>query len=222
VAAGIECAAQELAAGDLFLLTYWGHGGQVPDRNDELESDRADETWLLYNRQLVDDELFALWAKFQLGVRMLVLSDSSHSGSVQKAMDGDAPDAVATRETADAQSPRYRAMPRDVMIATYRAHANLYDAIQEAVPSSVVSEIGATVLLISGCGNDQLSLDGFTNGLFMENLLATWADGTWNGGGYRHFHQDIRSHMPASQQPNFMQVGLANPDFEQQSPFTIG
>ncbi len=222
VVGAIERAARELAPGDLFLLTYSGHGGQVPDRNDEGEEDRSDETWLAHDRQIVDDELYASWAKFQPGVRILVLSDSCHSGTVTRRIEADVPDQVSTREAAAAQSPRFRALPRDVMIATYRAHADLYDGIQEGVPTAERADVDATVLLISGCRDDQLSLDGFSNGLFTENLLAVWENGTWAGGGHPQFHEAIRSRMPDRQQPNYTQVGSPNPDFEQQTPFTIG
>ena len=221
ITSAIGRAAQELGPGDFFLCTYSGHGGQVPDRNGD-EEDRSDETWVAFDRQLVDDELYALWGAFQPGVRLFVLSDSCHSGTVTRAIEGDVPNVVGTRATADAQFPRFRAMPRDVMIATYRAHAELYDEIQQSLPSSGNAEIGAAVLLISGCRDDQLSLDGFSNGLFTENLLATWAEGAWDGGGYPQFHEAIRSKMPASQQPSYFVVGAANPDFEQQSPFKIG
>lgn len=220
VIAGIERAAEELAPGDVFLLTYAGHGGQVPDRNDD-EEDHSDETWLAYDRQIVDDELFALWAKFRPGVRILVVSDSCHSGTVTRRIDADVPDPVSTRANAAGQSPRFRAMPRDVMVGTYRAHAELYDGIQQACPTAEKTEVGATVLLISGCQDDQLSLDGFSNGLFTENLRAVWADGGWTGGGHAAFHETIRSRMPDSQQPNYTQVGAPSPEFESQNPFTI-
>ncbi len=223
VTAQIESAAGELDAGDFFFLTYSGHGGQVRDTNGE-EEDSSDETWLLYDRQLVDDELYALWAKFDPGVRILVLSDSCHSGSVVKAIEADVPDVVATRESADAQSPRYRAMPKDVMMATYRSHQKAYDDIQKATPASEQLQdggIGATVILISGCRDDQLSLDGFANGLFTENLLGVWNDGAW-AGSYSTFHEAIRSQMPATQQPEYLVVGSANDAFEQQDPLTIG
>src|SRR5262245_41530262 len=59
VIAAITNAAKTLKAGDRFLLTYSGHGGQVPDRNgDEAKQeagelgewpDRYDETWVLYD-----------------------------------------------------------------------------------------------------------------------------------------------------------------------------
>lgn len=221
VIAAIERAAGELGQGDLFFCSYSGHGGQVPDRNGEDEEDRSDETWLAYDRQIIDDELFALWGKFAPGARILVLSDSCHSGSVIRNIEADVPDPVSTREKADAQSPRYRALPRDVMIKTYRAHAELYDGIQKQVPNSDQADPDATVLLISGCRDDQLSLDGFSNGLFTENLRAVWNDGAWEG-GHAQFRETIRARMPAKQQPNYMAVGAPNPDFEQQKPFTIG
>jgi hypothetical protein len=131
------------------------------------------------------------------------------------------PDAVKTRENAAAQSPRFRAMPLDVMVKTYRANAALYDGIQKQVPEPD-GEPGATILLISGCQDDQLSLDGFSNGLFTENLRAVWTDGAWSGGGYAAFRDEIVARMPADQQPQYSRVGAANDGFEQQKPFTIG
>jgi hypothetical protein len=222
VFSAIEGAAGELGQGDLFLCTYSGHGGQVPDRNGEGEEDRSDETWVAYDRQIVDDELYDLWGRFAPGVRILVLSDSCHSGTVTRDIEAEVPDPVSTREKAAAESPRYRAMPRDVLIATYRANAKLYDAIQERVGGAEQADPAATVLLISGCRDDQLSLDGISNGLFTENLRAVWDEGAWDGGGYAQFREAIRSRMPAKQQPNYLRVGADNPGFEQQKPFMIG
>jgi hypothetical protein len=219
---GIKTAAGELEQGDIFFLTYSGHGGQVPDRNGDEEEDRSDETWVLFDRQLIDDELFALWRTFKSGVRIAVLSDSCHSGSVLKNIDADVDDVVATAERAAQQSPRYRALPRDTMVATYRQNRALYDAIQDAVPSSSESDekVSATALLISGCQDDELSRDGFSNGRFTEELLKVWSDGAWKG-SYPDFHEAIRSGMPTEQQPNYQVVGSANADFEHQNPFTI-
>jgi hypothetical protein len=221
VLAAIERAAGELDRGDLFLCTYSGHGGQVPDRNGEGEEDRSDETWVAYDRQIVDDELYALWSRFAPGVRVFVLSDSCHSGTVVRDIEAKVPGPVSTRQKAAAESPRYRALPRDVMIATYRANARLYDAIQERLPGAERADPAATVLLISGCRDDQLSLDGFSNGLFTENLRAVWADGAWEG-GHAEFREAIRARMPAKQQPNYLRVGATNPEFERQKPFTVG
>jgi metacaspase-1 len=222
VLTAISDAADELSAGDLFFCSYSGHGGQVPDRNDEREADRSDETWVAYDRQIVDDELYVQWGRFAPGVRIFVVSDSCHSGSVTRRIDDqDVPDPVSTRDKAAAESPRYRAMPRDVMIATYRTSADMYDEIQRRVPGAEQADPKATVLLISGCRDDQLSLDGFSNGLFTENLLAVWNDGAWEG-GYPEFRETIRARMPDRQQPDYYPVGAPNPVFENEKPFTIG
>lgn len=77
--------AATLQAGDFFLLTYAGHGGQVPNAaGGDTESDSMDETWCLYDRQLLDDEIEAALAAFRPGVDIVLLSDSCHSGSVYR------------------------------------------------------------------------------------------------------------------------------------------
>ena len=83
VLAAIGRIAQQLVAGDLFFLTYSGHGGQMDDVTGD-EPDGIDETWVLYDRQLLDDELYSMWSKFASGVRIIVLSDSCHSGTVAR------------------------------------------------------------------------------------------------------------------------------------------
>ncbi len=71
VLGGIARAASALRSGDIFLLTYSGHGGQVPDRNHD-EPDAQDETWCLYNGELIDDEIHQALGRFKPGVRVLV------------------------------------------------------------------------------------------------------------------------------------------------------
>src|SRR5436190_7837309 len=46
----IELAVTELQARDIFLLTYSGHGGQVPDPREPVG---GSETRVLYDRQIV-------------------------------------------------------------------------------------------------------------------------------------------------------------------------
>ncbi|MCK4829009.1 caspase family protein, partial [bacterium] len=79
----LENLAQRMKKGDLLVVSYSGHGGQIPDQNGD-ETDGLDETWCLYDGELLDDELHGAWAKFQAGVRILVFSDSCHSGTVLK------------------------------------------------------------------------------------------------------------------------------------------
>src|SRR5689334_22820 len=72
VIAAIVAAQKKLKDGDYFLLSFSGHGGQLPDLGTD-EIDALDETWSLFDGQLIDDELYRLWAGFK-DVRIFVIS----------------------------------------------------------------------------------------------------------------------------------------------------
>jgi metacaspase-1 len=201
-------AAKALKPGDFFFLTYSGHGGQVKDTNGD-EPDGMDETWVCYDRQLVDDELYEMWGKFKAGVRVFVLSDSCHSGSVVRAI----PAFISG-------GPRVRAMPTYVAQRVQKAHAKLYKKIQDEHPSAEKTKVNANVLLISGCMDNQLSQDGDRNGLFTGTLKEVWNGGKFKS-NYRRFRDIIVSKMPDDQTPNYYFVGAKNVKFEAQRPFTI-
>ncbi len=211
VIAGITNAAKQLQAGDIFFLTYSGHGGQVPDTNgDEKDNDGMDETWCLYDRQLVDDELYALWSKFKKGVRILVLSDSCHSGTVTRAV----PPFLSG-------GPRQRVMPWITCgKKVYAAHKAAYDGIQASLKSSEKTPVRASVLLVSGCQDNQTSMDGNRNGLFTEKVKKVWNNGKFTG-GYRIFRDTVVTKMPPDQTPNYYVIGAKNAAFEAQQPFTV-
>jgi hypothetical protein len=213
VIAELRNAAQQLQPGGFFFLSYSGHGGQLTDYDGD-EEDEADETWVLYDRELVDDELFALWQEFKPGVRILVLSDSCHSGSMTRAARDDYED---LREEKGAKT---RELPVDVQAATYRAHRKMYDEIQAAHAKGDSAALGAHVLLISGCQDDQLSLDGTGNGLFTGTLLHVWDNGAFKG-DYAALRAAIVERMPAKQTPNLNQLEPRSPEFERQRPFTV-
>jgi len=229
--AAMRSAARALKAGDLFFMTYSGHGGQVRDTNGD-EADGQDETWCLYDGQLIDDELYFELSKFAAGVRILVLSDSCHSGTVTRAPP---PPPVP--------GMRPKAMPPAVAARVYRDHAAFYDKLQDDVakaagnkpsvdPDAALAQVGAAahatalvgafkplVVLISGCQDNQTSMDGDHNGAFTEQVLKAWNDGGFKG-GYANFHTRIRAAMPATQSPNLFTLGKAA-KFLAQTPFTV-
>lgn len=203
----IDAAAKELVAGDIFFITNSSHGGQVPDKNGD-EDDKMDETWVMYDRMIVDDELYARWAKFKKGVRIVVLSDSCHSGSVIKFV----PDFISGK--------RSKAMPLEANKRTYLAHKKKYDKIQKGLKTKAKVKVVASAILISGCLDSQTSLDGDKNGLFTENLKKVWSNGKFKG-NYKKFHTQIVAKMPADQTPNLFKTGARSAKFEAQKPFTI-
>jgi hypothetical protein len=221
VLAGLRDAAAALKAGDRFLLSYAGHGGQVPDTNGE-ERDSQDETWCLYDGQLIDDELYFELSRFAAGVSIVVVSDSCHSGTVTRA--GPSPRARA--------GARPRLMPPLVAQNVYRAHQAFYDGLQASTaqaaradgtravdPDVALARVAAgsgvagivkvfqpAAILISGCQDNQVSMDGERNGAFTEQLLAVWNDGAFEG-SYARLHQQVKARMPATQTPNLFGLG---------------
>ena len=211
VLADLKAAAAKLKKGDIFFLTYSGHGGQVPNTGNDFEPDGSDETWCLYDGELIDDELFAALAQFAAGVRIFVLSDSCHSGTITRALGF---------EALGLPRGRSRAMPRDVAIRVYMDHSEFYDKLQSRSRGNPRTKAKATGLLISGCQDNQESSDGDRNGLFTATMLAVWRGGKFEG-DYRGFHKSIVKFMPPIQTPNYFTIGPANHAFEAQKPFTV-
>lgn len=224
VGAFFKSAAKQLVKGDELFLTYSGHGGQVPDRNGDESSDGLDETWCLYDRQLIDDELYAYFGMFEKGVRILMLSDSCHSGTVSKdvmaVLAGGPKIPIREAGAIDYSLFRVKAIPPEQLDRAYRAQEKVYDKIQKKIPAAAQASVGASVVLISGCQDNQTSLDGTKNGLFTEKLLNVWNDGKYKG-NLKSFHKAIVAQMPFTQTPNYFVVGAKNAKFEAAAPFTI-
>lgn len=227
----LRCADQ-LQPGDLLFLSYSGHGGFLPDSNQD-EFDGRDETWCLYDRQLIDDELFDLYSRFQPGVRIFILSDSCHSGTVAKFLkdlDMVKDDERVHRhlpECAEEISNRgigaIKAISVEQARSVYKQHKDLYTDVQKKYPKGNRTVVNASGILISGCQDTQVSLDGQRNGLFTGVLREVWNNGRFDG-DYPAFHTEIdrqvRTWAP-DQHPNYFKIGVPNLAFEGQKPFHI-
>jgi hypothetical protein len=218
VVSALSKAASGLKTGDILMLSYSGHGGQVRDMNND-ENDYQDETWCLYDGELIDDEIYLLLGKFAPGVRILVFSDSCHSGTVTKAAFYHGTSTVRSR-SAGSTEVRYRFMPPEVALRTYRKNKDFYDNLQkDSALKKAKDSVKAYVLLISGCQDNQLSSDGTFNGLFTGTMLQVWNEG--RARNYRSFYHSVVKRMPPDQTPNYFWAGGYNRKFEMQRPFTV-
>lgn len=240
----INEASSQLCSGDIFLLTYSGHGSQVPDETGE-EEDGMNETWVLYDRQLIDNELFSCWKKFAAGVRIFVTSDSCHSGSMVRMlllnyMHDKNPGKRSLRKTfteSDIEifnrqlekhpsrsvlvGPTRKSIPIAASLQNYVKNKTLYQNIQFLTRNAkAANEFPASLIYISGCQDNQLSGDGATNGVFTGRLLEVWNNGAFTG-HYKTFYDTIIADMPADQTPNYMTLGSNIAPFEAQRPFCV-
>jgi metacaspase-1 len=215
----IQIATTTCGPGDFFLLSFAGHGAQLP-RADGTEVDGLDETWCLYDAECIDDELREALGAFAPGVRVLVISDSCSSGTVIVEEDpaGSARPLELLESYGDTE---FRAAPPDIARRTYTENRAFYDSKLRRRPLVLTSDsTQPSVLSVSSCQDDQLAVDGYFNGLFTRALLGIW-DGGRFAGDYRTFFSEIASLMPSYQTPRIGWAYDENPGFLRERPFTI-
>ncbi|HZD42201.1 MAG TPA: caspase family protein [Terriglobales bacterium] len=87
IRAALKSTIAEGIRGDMIVIQYSGHGSYVPDENGD-EPDGMDECICPYDIHskgpITDDELFEIYSAKQRGVKLVVISDSCHSGSVAR------------------------------------------------------------------------------------------------------------------------------------------
>ncbi|MBI3410207.1 MAG: caspase family protein [Planctomycetes bacterium] len=239
----IENAANALKPGDIFLLTFAGHGNSRPELTQGLNCDALDKSWCLYDGELLHNELAAKWPKFNPKVRIVVISESCFSGTITKFRECAAM-LTATAGTLEAAqrwqkafeplfslpkdgplnpaSSPVAAMPSSVSKAVYKQKRAFFEAIAKSTPSyeQSVDAMKCTVLLISACQNNQCAVSDGTNGLFTKALEKVWDNGHFQG-SYCTFHERILYELIGHQSPNYLVIGAPNVKFEREKPFTI-
>ena len=201
------------ASGDSLVITFSGHGTYQPD-SDGDEVDGLDEALCPYDLQtggaaLIDDEIRVIFAARKAGVRLLLISDSCHSGTVTRA--------APSEPEADAPRPRFMPMgnwlPQDQLPRT--RSGNLVASLA-ATPKQVSAFSSVLLkqqgdLLLSGCkeGPNNFSYDakigGRFNGAFtyyalktLKALPATASYADWN--------QAISAYLPSASYPQSPQI----------------
>jgi hypothetical protein len=187
VMAEIRAASETLDDGDLFLLSFAGHGSEISPRWIQslvprpraVEPNEWVQTWLLWERELLDKELRLVWARFKAGVRVLVVLDSCHSYSAWKTMVN-----LALEGSADA--PESAGVPRalsedaqEVILEEDRAYyaAKLNAALCE---DDAKRQTAAKFLFLTACEDKKLAMDGKPNGVFTGALLSALKDQAWD------------------------------------------
>jgi hypothetical protein len=235
VLTAIRTAGGKLRPGDVFLLSYAGHGGQLTEANsDEDEPDGFDETWVCWDRQLLDDEVYAALASFARDVRVIVVADTSHSGTNARSPLAPSPP-VRTPEGAR----RARIIPAAVGNADQFRRRGLYQRLRRSSRAEIrramarqraltrrqaglrkpTGCLSARAVLLTACQDNEVAYDGPGNGAFTHALLTVWASGHFDG-TYRDFVSAIRARLSA-QTPTYLSIGRGASGWEASRPFTI-
>lgn len=154
-----------LKDGDSLLIWFSGHGVQMPTINDNNEIDGLDEAicpidFAWTNETAIrDNELSDFFSRIPKGVEIVFVSDSCHSGDLQRAM------------TANMETTAKRMLPENQPF-----HASILNH-ELKVKNLEKSIRQRNLLFISGCKSDQTSadavFDGIPNGALTYFLLKS-------------------------------------------------
>ena len=144
--------AKALAPGDIFFLTYSGHGGQVPEHSTPTTSRRRTSSTRPGASTTASSSTTSCSgcsAAFKPGVRIVVLSDSCHSGTVTRT----APATHARHDgTVDEGDVRPKQLPygRSPSPRRRRTRPRSTTSCRRRCPRSAWRRSAATVVLLSG------------------------------------------------------------------------
>lgn len=197
--------------GDSLVISFSGHGTYQPDVDDD-ETDGYDEGLCPYDLTtrgaLTDDAIRTLFAPLARDTRLLLISDSCHSGTVTRAAPGDA--------EADGPRPRFMPMGNWLPEATLPRTAGGRTARVVAAPGEVSAFKGVVAgrgqdLLLAGCreGPNNYSYDasfrGRPNGAFTYYALKTLKSLPATA-SYADWHRQIAEHLPSASFPQSPQI----------------
>ncbi|MEF8731792.1 MAG: caspase family protein [Candidatus Accumulibacter meliphilus] len=200
-------------SGDVLVITYSGHGTYVPDTNGD-EIDGLDEALCPYDIQtgggaLIDDEINTLFSARKAGVRLLLISDSCHSGTVTRA-------AAADPDADDAPRPRF--LPMGNWLAANKLPHGISGQSLTAVPVTGGSPFTGALsqmmgdLLLAGCkeGPNNFSYDariaGRPCGAFSYYALKALKQLPANA-TYAQWHAAISpAYLPSASYPQSPQI----------------
>ncbi len=186
--------------GDSVVIQYSGHGSYVPDEDGD-EPDGTDECLCPYDIQskgpITDDELFEIFSRCERGVKIVLISDSCHSGTVARFAPIVTP---PTMRAKNAPQRKVRFLPPAVFLSK-RAVSRLGTS-RALRRSSPPGRYGA--LLMAGCQDTEYSYDAFfqgrPNGAFtfvaLQQLKTLSAKAS-----YRTWYKAIRKALPSQQYP---------------------
>lgn len=200
-------------AGDSLVITFSGHGSVAPDKDSD-EADGWDEALAPYDiaqgdqggRPLLDDEIARIFGARAAGVRLVLFSDSCHSGTVTRA-------APAPKNST---APRARFLPPGSWLAkgdmpTGPSGKELSSIDVQATPSPLAAAMSPGDLLFAGCkeGPDNFSydatFDGRARGAFTHFALGA-LKGLKAAATYAQWHAAVRKSLPSLNYPQAPQI----------------
>ena len=217
----IRSAAAQLEKDDIFFFSFAGHGFQ---HGEELiggdEEDDLDETLVLFDAELFDDVFRKeLWPSFKPGVRILMVADSCHSGSVNLVPPPD--DNVGGGSNLEDFPVTIGGGPiRSIEPGIGDRHQEEYGEFYRSTHLPLRATINASILHLPACSDHQTTADGEENGAFTAAMLKVLMDPN-PPADYDTLVERMKPQLPRQTVKLRDDAGQPNPDFRKQKPFTV-
>ena len=187
--------------GDSVVFSFAGHGSWLPDGNRD-EPDLRDEMMcphdVMQEQYLLDDDLNKVFGTKRAGVRLYVIADCCHSGSVVRYAPPAAPDVTVTLLKARFLPP----------YAFARGNRRFERAIDRAANAAAPSKQAYPALLFSGCQDKEFSYDASfssrPNGAFTRTAIDVLQDARITSP--RALHDAVRKRLPSQSFPQTPQL----------------
>jgi len=238
-------AAAVLEAGDIFFVTFAGHGSFNPSAS--VADQFQDEVLLLHDCLVPDNYLRRkLWSKFKKGVRILGVADCCHSGTVLQSapvglgggigalsgLGGASGAAVNARlrprprtrweQVTQKDLGKNRGITGKERAKVRKGSPELHKMMEQEMLSTVGDELKAKLITLAACRDQEFAREGPKNGAFTARLLEVWDNGNFKK-NYDVFMEAIQKpfNFEGSRQHPVIQTGDADNEFKNQIPFTI-
>lgn len=154
---------------DLVVITWSGHGAQIPNETrlsagrPDQETDDFDELWAMHDRFLFDDEVLTLMSQFKPPTRVVVIADSCHSGTSFRF--------EPTEEDGEVQAGKRtpRMLEDGIVHQVVARNAVLYASVVRSLESTTSPTIAFVGL--AACRDDERAYEADGQGVFTRALL---------------------------------------------------
>ena len=189
---------------DIAVITYSGHGTWIADEDGD-EPDGRDEALCPHDitegNVLTDDELYDIFSDRRRGARIIMISDSCHSGTVNRART-----IMPGAENDPWNFQKIRFLAPEFYLKGDAARLRRARQVENVKASG---KIRAASVLLSGCKDDEYSYDawfnGRPNGAFTYVALHTLKDLAGDA-VYRDWYRSIREILPHVNYPQTPQL----------------
>lgn len=181
---------------DTLVVSMSSHGSWIPDQGDRDEADLRDEVLCAYDFQddglIIDDELYDLFTTRKFGARVIFLSDSCFSGTINRfASLPERQGSSVVREQDKIARPRF--MPPSEFLDD--RDLRRAQRIVDAPAKSIMRRSGAAT--ITGCAENEYSYDAWfgnrPNGAFTYYALRSLTAAPIT---LKQLHANVRKYLP--------------------------